>query len=227
MALERVNLSIDFDPNSTCDGLTFQDTTGSYNAVSNPEGYGLPNGIVVNDITAAEITLEYESESADITYAFTVASGVVTAATLSVAGATAVNILSELASTTFPFTSANPFDLAGDYGVTIPEQNDGLYQVVYTISGTSTGGGALPSQTFSYTTSIEQLITCATNCCISKMEADLDPNCGCHSEAFDKAVRARAYLNMAISAAEYGKTDEAKEALTKASSMCEGGCGCS
>jgi hypothetical protein len=226
MALERVGLSISTTNNSTCNGLTFEDTTGTYNVTSNPDGYGLPEGIVSNDITSATIVLTNQSDNTYITFVFTVSSGTITAATLSVQGGTATSILSELSSTVFPFVTANAFDMSADYGVTVPEITDGLYQTEYTVSGTSTGGGALPSQTFSYTTSIQELVYCATKCCITKMFANIDPNCGCAADAIVKANRADGYLKIAISAAEYGKIDEAVAALNKATELCDCGCGC-
>jgi hypothetical protein len=225
MSLNRVNLSIKTTTNSGCGGLSFEDTTGNYNALTNPEGYGLPGGIVINDITSAQIMLEHQSTGIYVMFSFTIALGVVTAATVSINGGTATDILSELSSTTFPFTSLNPFNMSGDYGVELPEVKDGLYQTIYTISGES-DEGTVPHTEFNYTSSVQELISCETNCCIAKLEASIDPGCDCSSEKMAQAMRARQYLNIAISAAEYGKTSDAVDALNKAKALCDSNCGC-
>jgi hypothetical protein len=215
--MNRPDVSITLEVTNDCESLLLTDDTGTYNSVTNPEGYGLTGGPAVNDVTGVEIVLTYDTQETSITYNFTVASGVITAATLGVEDETPTDILSELVSTTWPLTD---FDLVLDYGVTIPTFELGVHSVDYTITGTYN------SSSFSFTTSKSILNECSANCCIQKMFAEIDVNCGCASEAIDKANRAKGYLMAARYGAQSGKTDEAVKALNKANELCEGGCGC-
>src|SRR5690349_21444610 len=79
-----------------------EDTTGLYSP-TNLEGYGLPGGPDVNDVTSVTITLNYTQLDVDVVYAFTIVNGVITVCTLSFANASPVNITSELPSTAWPF----------------------------------------------------------------------------------------------------------------------------
>ena len=222
MALTRVGLTVALAKNSTCDGLLFSDSTGIYNVNTNPDGYGAPSTIVSNDVSLIVIVLTNQTADWYLTYTFTTSSGTITAATLSNTGATAVNILSSLATTVwYTLLSAGTFNLVSVTGVTLPDLEDGAYQVDYTISGSSTGGGVLPTQTFSYTASNQYLVDCAADCCISKMLLNAKTD-----EQVDAAQRAQGWLNVAIQATNYGDITGAVNALAKAKALCECGCGC-
>lgn len=223
MALTRVNLTIETTKGDDCASLFLEDQTGSYNAVTNPLGYGVTNGAAVNDVTSVVVVLRYSSLGTYLTYTFTVASGTITAATLAMGTATATDILAELASTTWPFVSPTLFELTADYGVTIPSVTDGVYETEYTISGTASDSGTPTA--FSYTTSEQFVLACTAKCCISKLYAALDPSCACCDEAQDKADEAYTWLQVAYAAAEYGDTTKAVAALKKAQELCD--CGCS
>lgn len=218
MPLNAPDITVDLDVNDECDGLTFQDTTGAYNASTNVGGYGLPGGIATSDIDSAILKLEYSTLGTYIQFNFTVVTNVVTAATLSVGGADSTSILSSLASTTFPFTSANEFDFSRDYDVTIPDFEDGIYYLTYTIAGNT-------PEAFTYTVTQQVAMTCSTACCIAKMFQELDANCGCSSAKLMTALRAQSYLLAAKYSTEVGYIDNAVAALNKASDICENNCG--
>lgn len=216
--MERPGISITTVVSNSCESLLLTDTTGTYDATTNPDGYGLPNGPTVNSVDEVIVVLNYDTEGTYITYNFTVSSGTITAATLSVADGDATDILSELVSTTWPLTN---FDMVDDYGVTIPDFELGVFSTDYTIKGTLSGND------FSFTTSRSVLNECAVNCCIQKMFAEIDVDCGCNSDALNKAMKAKGFLLAARYGAQSGKTENAVKALNKANDLCEGGCGCS
>lgn len=223
MALNRVGVSIAVTKNEACSGLFLEDTTGQYNAVTNPEGYGLPGGATSDNVTNVIVVLRYSTLGTYITYNFTVLLGVIQACTLAIEGGTPVDITAELPHTVWPFDSDHQFELTADYGVTIPTIGDGVYQVEYTIEGEA---GA-PAEAFSYTTSEQFVLDCEARCCIHKLYASLDPNCSCSDEKQKTADEAYTWLQTANYAAEYGDVDKAVDALKKAKELCDCNCkGC-
>lgn len=219
MAVSRPNVTIDLEIPNGCTKLLLTDSTGTYNVSTNPLGYGLPSGPTVNNVTGVTVKLTYDTESTYITFTFTVANGVITAATLSVAGGTATNILSSLASTTWPFTD---FDFFRSYGVTIPSFSLGVYSADYTISGTVSG------TSFAFTASESRLNSCEAECCLQKQFADVDLNCGCNSKKLQELMVTRGYLLAAKYAAQSDDTANAVLALNKADERCDSDsdCGC-
>lgn len=193
--------------NTTCDGLVFNDDT-----------VYAGSDIASTDVNQATIRINYSTLGTYIEYVFTINTNVITAATLSVAGATPVNIFAELTSTVFPFVN---FDLSADYGVTIPTVEDGVYYTTYLVANTGIGPIG-----FSYTGTQEILVNCATCCCITHMFQEIDPNCGCDDKKWSTAMRAFSYMKAAQFSTEIGNVDNAVSALNKASEICENGCGC-
>jgi len=189
--------------NNSCTTLLFTDAT-VYTG----------SAITSSQVTQAIININYATTSSTVIYTFTIISNVITACAVSVNGATAVDIYSQLSSTVFPLTS---FDLAATYtNVTIPTINDGVYDITYTVNGSG----------FSYTGTIETLVNCSTCCCISKMFQKIDPNCGCSEKSWLNAMRAYSYLLAANFSADVGNSDNAVAALNKANDICSNGCGC-
>lgn len=222
----RPDLSINVTVGADCSGFTVDDTTREYDITTNPEGYGLPDGPTINDVDSLVIVVTNQSAGWYLTYTFTISSGTITAATLGVSGATATNILTELASTTWPFiTGVNAFDATADYGVTIPDLTDGVYQIEYTIAGTAIGSGGTPED-FSYTTSEQPVLACDLCCCIDTMFYDA-AGCECGCDKAENAMKARYYAMATKFAAERGDTDLAVNIFEKAQSICDDGCsGC-
>jgi len=222
-SLVSINVTIGED----CANIVVDDTTGSYDVSTNPEGYGLPDGPTVNDVTGLVIVVTNQNEGWYLTYTFTISSGTITAATLGVSGATATSILTELSSTTWPFiTAVNAFDATADYGVTIPDLTDGIYQVDYTITGEAPGDSAPPVDSpFSYTTSEYPVLSCDLCCCIDNMFIEA-AGCDCGCDGGNDAMTARYYFILSKYAAGRGDTDLAVANFEKAQSICDDGCGC-
>jgi len=224
MAVVRPDLKINVTVGAECSNFEIDDTTGAYDVSTNPEGYGLPDGPTVNDVAGLVIVVTNQSEGWYLTYTFTISSGTITACTLGLSGATATNILTSLASTVWPFiTGVNAFDATADYGVTIPDLTDGIYQIDYTITGTALGDDGQPTA-FSYTTSEQPVLSCDLCCCIDNMFIE-SAGCGCDDKACN-AMRARYYAILAKYAAGRGDVDVAINNFEKAQSFCDGCGGC-
>jgi len=222
MAVVRPDLTIDVTVGAECSNFEVADVTGAYDVSTNPEGYGLPDGPTVNNVTSLIVVVTNESEGWYLTYTFTISSGTITACTLSVSGATATNILAELSSTVWPFADGvNEFDATADYGVTIPELTDGIYTISYTIGGTAIGGDGQPT-VFSFTTSEQPTLSCDLCSCIEDMFLDAS-GCGCDDKMCN-AMKARGYFLASKFANERGDTEIAIANFEKSQSLCEGNC---
>nr|WP_298656557.1 hypothetical protein [uncultured Flavobacterium sp.] len=209
--MARPTLTIEVTQNEACDTMTLADTTADY-------GGGTVTTASVQEVV---VVVNNKSTGTYFTYTFTVSSNVITAATASIDGGTAVSILSELSTTAWPFiTDVNELDLWATYtDFTQPEFADAVIQIEYTITRTT-------ATAYSYTTSKCEMVTCEICCCISKMFAELDPTCACGSKATQNAINADTMLQVAFAAADMGDVTKAVEALTKAQFYCDCGCGC-
>lgn len=214
----RVGLTITLTVNTTCENITLKDTTGVYDATTNPLGYGMPGGIATSDVNTIIIVVNL-SGGVYLTYTFTIVAGNITAATLGISGATPTSILASLSSAVWYTLMSGGFGLFTDYGVTLPTFADGIYEVDYTVKGTSS------DTLFNYTTSVTKLVMCDACCCVSKMGVNIDPECNCSEDALWNFLKADAYLQVAKFATQVGNTDRAQLALDKATNLCD--CGCS
>lgn len=216
MPLTRLDLSIALTNATDCSDITLTDDTGLYPTAT--EGYGLPSGITVNNVTGLVITVNISS-GIYFTYTCVVASGVINSCLLSVNGGTGTEIVSLLASTTFPVTDFSLF--SADYGVTLPTLEDSIVEVDYNITG---GSG---EDTFNYLTDQSVMVTCGICCCLQKALLEIDVNCSCSDEKLQNYLRASTYLEVAEGLMDIGKNDEALIALNKSIELCNcGGCGC-
>ncbi len=200
------NVSPNVTANAACDGLTFNDET-VYTG----------SDITSSQVTTATLRVDYSTLETYIQYVFTVLNNVITGATLSLAGATPETITEELESTVFPLVD---FDVTADYGITIPDVEDGVYYTQYRLQGTDDG------EAFNYR-GVQQIeIVCETACCIANLFVNLDPNCSCTDSSWMKAMRAQSYLWASQFATQGGNTENATAALNLASEICSGDCGC-
>jgi hypothetical protein len=223
MAVSQPNLTVSLARNSSCTALYLADLTGIVGEDDNVDGYG-PDTVLVNDVTTLVVVLTYNSIATTITYTFTIASGVITACTLKIASGTPANIFAELTSTTWPFTTTLPFNLFGDYGVSIPAFQDDIYSVAYTISGDH------DAEAFEFTAVDTEPVTCAVQYCIDQKFVELDWACECAATKSKTALLGQAYINKTIAATTQGDLSTALASLAKAQEVCgitTGGCGCS
>jgi hypothetical protein len=220
MALERLDLSGEICVDD-CASLLFTDTTGSVdspcNDEQNDEGYGLTDGIEADDVTTAQLNVYFPSVTTPIIFDFTIASSVITAATLTDLNGTVTNILADLDSTVFPFVD---FSITKDYGVTIPTVIDGYYTWDYTIAGVSGG------ESFSYTTSDSFTSDCTVNCCIEDKYATLDSECGCFDDKRKDLINSEIFLWGSRFAMNVGQDEKAQGFLDKANELCNKNCDC-
>lgn len=219
MALVPVDLKVFLYASDECDSLFIIDETGLYSS-DNTGGYNLPAGATVNSVTTVTVTLTYTQLSVDLVYVFTVLNGTITACTISFAGAAPTSIFSDLTSTVWPFTGSNPFELTKDYGVTLPDLDDMVYEVTYQVEG------SYLSNDFDYSTDDQELIACVTCCCISKA---LINNVNFNDvTTLSPPMIAQGYLMTAQAANDDEDTDKANEYLIRAKAVCDGisGCGC-
>jgi hypothetical protein len=221
MSLERPNLKIENTINDQCTGFTLADTTGEYPTATT--GYGAPDTIIHDDVTGLIVTVRNLSTGIYFTYTFTLLFQVTQTCTLSLQGGTPADIQTEVGPLAFPFIQdVNEFNPWADYGITLPDFVDGVYQVEYEITGSSSITG-VPVE-FDYTTSETFLVDCETACCISKMYAKLDSDCSCSDKASELANQAYTFLMIARGAAEIGDNDKAVDNLKKAADLCNCQC---
>ena len=220
MALTRVSLTIETILSEGCTKLTVEDVTGTYNAITNPLGYGLPNGIAYNDITKITINVYYPGITTPIIYIFTLSAvtgtSMVTALSVYDLNGTAYDIFADIAT----LYVAGVFNITGTDAFTLPTIVDGLFNVEYTISGIE----SVTSTEFNYTTNSYFLSTCAAECCITDMYKNLDMCCDCSEGAIDKIQKAEVFLAGSKYAIAVGQNDKAVCLLDKAKSICEGNC---
>jgi len=224
MAVTPPNLTISLSVDSECSELNLTDDTGQYSALTNPLGYGLPGGPDYNDITGCEIVVTLNTLGTYLTYDFTIASRVITAATLAIGSGTPASILTELTSTAWPFiTDINPFNVVGDYGVTIPEFTDEIFKVDYNITGEIAG-----PESFDFTTTAYEPVICNSRCCIDKRFQAIDVNCACSDDKITEALYGETLIKQVEIASEQGDLTAALQALEQLRVLCgtEGGCGC-
>lgn len=211
-----LDLRITLTDYTTCTTLYAFDITGTYNAISNTGGYGTPNP-ATSAITEAVLTITYGSYGAQTAaFTFTVLTNTITAASLVFAGGAPVDILADLQSTVFPFTSENPFNFMRDYGVDLPTLEDQVVSLTWYIEGVG----------FDYTNTQSLLISCNTEQCIKNLYLTT----GINSDILQKAQTADTYVKIAGYAAEEGQTSNATTLINKASQICQEtakDCGCS
>lgn len=199
------------------DDISIYDATGTYNAVTNPGGYGLSGGPAVNDVTGVVITVTPNFLATTLVYTLTILNGVITAATLSIGGFAATNILAALTSTVWPFSSTVPFLLFKEYVDTPPVLIDDVVKVDYRITGTS---GVDP---FDFTTTSFQARTTDAECCVKEKFQALHP-IQLDGDDYDNAVYLKGLLYKIEYAGRYGDLAGALDAFTELKRDCDCGC---
>jgi hypothetical protein len=220
MAIERIDLTGCIEIEKGCTQLLFSDITGFLVTLCNDEynefGYGLIDGIALDDVTSAQLNVYYPSMTTPITFDFTISSHVIKECLFTDLNGTVTDITALLESTVFPLTN---FDVTlAAYGVTLPEMADGIFKWDYTISGLI---GELP---FSYTTSDEALSSCSVNCCIENKYVEMDLSCGCFDDKLKNLILSEVLLQGAKYAMNVGQDSKAQGMLDKAAEICDSNC---
>lgn len=213
MALE---LQGTIEETTLCTNIEFFDPTGTYNASTNPGGYGSPN-LASSAVTKAILNVYKYGDTVPVIFTFTVSSNVITAATVTRSGETAVSILADLASTAFPIVEASPLAIIGEY-LTGEEDSDiesDTYYFEYSVTDGTT--------TYLYT--VDQLLVCTTCCCVGSMQRELNAaDCKCDKDKIMKAFTAQVYLDAAIWSMEKEEIEKAHNNIAYAKELCAGGC---
>lgn len=220
MALERIDLTGCIKIEKGCTQLLFSDITGFFVTVCNDEynefGYGLVDGIALDDVTSGQLNIYYPSMTTPVTFDFIIASHVITECLFTDLNGTITDITSLLASTVFPLTN---FDITlAAYGIKLPKIADGIFKWDYTISGVSGG------TSFSYTTSDEVLSSCSVDCCIENKYVSLDLDCGCFGDKIKTLITSEVLLQGAKYAMNVGQDSKAQGMLDKAKEICDSNC---
>ncbi len=199
-----------------CKEWYFIDSTGTYNATTNPTGYGAPNVASANVTTATLYILPY-SYTTGWLFTFTIISGDITACTVTAPDGTVTNIFADLQYTVFPFSETNPFVVISDWlGMgEDSELTSSVYSLEYHILGS----------VFDHVFTEDVVVVCKTCCCVASAAADLAvTECSCEDEKLEKAMEARIYLDSAIYAMENGEVDKSYTNLMHAQEVCTGKC---
>ncbi len=212
-------LALEVSENSGCQSWNFEDSTGLYSASTNTGGYGSPN-VASSAITSATILVLQNGFATGYTFTFTIATNVITAATVTAPNGTITTITSDLTSTVFPFSEDEPFVIIADwlgFGEDSQFVSDAYYFEYNITNGVTT-----------YTSSVDQLIVCQTCCCIRTMVSNLeDCNCDDKNGSLDKAVKAQMFYDSAIWSMQNGEADKSVNSLNVAKTLCDGNCaGC-
>lgn len=221
MALtERIDLTGCIKIEKGCTQLLFSDITGFFVTVCDDEynefGYGLVDGIALDDVTSAKLNVYYPAMSVPVVFDFIITNHVITECLFTDINATQTNITSLLESTIFPLTD---FDTTlATYGVIMPILADGIIKWDYTINGVSRG------VSFSYTTSDEALSSCSVDCCIENKYVELDLSCGCFDAKLKDLILSEVLLQGAKYAMNVGQDSKAEAMLAKAKEICDSNC---
>ena len=216
MALTRVGLTTETVLSEGCTKITIEDVTGTYNASTNPLGYGLPSGIAYSDITSIIINVYYPDVTTPIIYTFTLSASTVTALTVTDLNGVSYDIFADLAT----LYISGVFNLTGTDAFTLPTVTDGLFNIDYTIGGIE----SVTSEEFNYTTNNSFLSTCSVECCITDMYKNLDMCCDCSESSLSKIEKSEIFLSGAKYAVQASQNEKAVCLLNKAKDICEGNC---
>lgn len=224
MSLERLDLSGEICVSEGCTVLTFNDTTGFKVSAcadeQNDEGYGLTDGILLDDVTKAILNVYFVGQTTPFKFTFTIVNHVITACTLTDLNGDITTITADLESTVFPLTDF-VINLE-DYGVTFPALVDGIVTWDYTISGTS--DVLTTDEPFSYTTSDGQLVDCTVDCCLENKYLELNSSCECIDGKIDNLILGEIFLWGSRFAMNVGQDDKVNDFMAKANEICNDNC---
>jgi len=204
MAEVTTSLQINFSlcQTNNCRNILLRETTGEYEATTNPSGYSDPESATNPD-------------SANITR---------TVIDITVPNGTTYTFDSdELVLGTIPFP-----DPTGEEEMVIEETDlgksseekldDGEYTLTVTMYGTINAD----VDTFIETVTKKYILTCQTRCCVDGLFHDVaQSDCGdCKKPKLDKALEAEALLKQVEFASSCGKINMAKKFLAKAQWIC-------
>ncbi len=178
--------------NSTCTEFTFSELTGTYNATTNPTGWGTPNADITDFHSA---TLEITLPDGTTTYS------------IDLSATTPAFPVDTLTSNQVTFDMSN---IGGTAGNSIP---DGVYTFVYTVQED-------PGTGISYTQTITVAFYCQVSCCVYSMFKDLDIECDCCDDDRKRITDAYLMLKGLIYNANCGNIPQFNSILEELQRLC-------
>lgn len=201
-----------------CQQWSLSDTTGTYDAVTNPTGWETPNPATTDSMVVTFLIKKY-GDTVGYLITLTMVGGIITVFTITDPLGNVVNWLPTLSSTNgFIANDGNPLIITPSMiGVT---DTDATFDAdCYYFEENITIAGTI------YTASEDQLITCSQCCCLENMNAALEPtDCECQNEKIEKTVRANIFLDSAVEAMEFGDVDKSHDLIVKSKELCGSKC---
>lgn len=206
-----------------CKSIQAWDSTGDYNALTNPNGWGAPNRDS-STVKTSYFRFYPEGYTIPILFTFTNEANAMTEAIITFVDGTTLDIFNDITNQVFPIVEASEFIIKGEWlGFTEGNIPSGAWYMEYEAKN---DGDSPPL--FDYVASVDQLFVCATCCCIQNMKANIEPGkCECDDDKIWNLMRAQVYLDSAIWAMEQGEVEISKVNHAQAKAICEkSGCGC-
>jgi hypothetical protein len=201
------------------------DSTGTYDATTNPTGWGDASTALINDILSAKIVLYFDDATIPYIYLLQITNGVITSVTLTLPDLSVNPIV--ITNTVFPFTTVAPFEITGSHllaDVATLDDNDqeinfGRYTLEYyvydDIAYTSEIGSV----------SSDNLVVCQVERAVKNAQGALDvTGCECDDTDALNAFLARVLLDSAKYASTNGEPDKASTTLDYAYNKAIGEC---
>lgn len=173
------------------------DATGVYDADWNTTGWGGSNPITVSDVEVSTIKITAPSGSSYGPYDIS-------------------DTIPSLDSTDYVYI--DPTDILGEGdGETL---SDGFWIFDWNVKGVY-GNDDTP---FNLRCVKKVFVTCSVECCVDRLNSDMDPTCGCSDNGTKKALNAHLTLVAAKAAACCGSETRAITLLTKLQDICNNNC---
>jgi hypothetical protein len=208
-----------------CKEWRLWDTTGKYSDPNNLTGWGNVNPKIDDDSTITFYILQYGYTTGYL-ITLTTESGEITAFTITDPAGVVTDWFDTLTNTT-AFTSDGTIPLIiTPEMLGLAEGSSFVSSAYYFEENITFDSGDFTGET--YTSSADQLITCATCCCIENMKADLE-DCGCedNDDKIKNAMKATMFFDAALIQMNKGDVPKSQDLLTAAKALCEDECsGC-
>lgn len=193
MALTNTTTQVDFSvcQKQGCSTIELIDTTGLYDALINPDGYGTDVSTLIETVTGSLLNITFPD---DTTYS--------------------ININSLYDLTVFPNTANLGILLTYTEAGLSDNFPDGVYIFEYKVQGTTAD-----EESVAESTQVKYILfTCQTQCSIDNMFSKVSPeDCGCdENSALQAVIKAQGYLNAACEAMACGKSKLAAKLLKRA-----------
>jgi hypothetical protein len=214
-----IDLKTSISQTGNCGKINVIDCTGTYDAIENEQGWGVPNA-ESNDVTSVKVVIT----KGDLVYTvdLIVAAGVITGATATTPEGQVIPFVPE--NTVFPFDQDNPLVLPAEIFNQMEYYTDGHTTIEVIVSGEDSGG-----HPFEYSHYTEHFFTCRSECCVVNFGVQaIEELCDSVSTKTKKKrfIAANRLLQIMLKAKACGNTQAATSALIRLNAICTSRCGC-